>query len=233
MEVIKTVQAKFAREIKSLGLKDCNSDRASRLKGDSEIYQLDSFLDKDGVLRAGGRLHKSYLNDSCKPPVLLPKEERVSLLIIKQRRSQVKRYGAMFTFMSCRAVHIEITNSLTDSFILALRHLIAIRGNVQTIFSDNGGNFIGSENELRWALEEMDKEKLQSFMQASGSDWVTWKRNPPYASHMGGVWDRHIHSARSILSSLMQTYGRSLDEESLATPMAETRGNLEFLTFDN
>ena len=154
----------------------------------------------------------------------------------KPRRSQVKHYGAMFTCMSGWAVHIEITHSLdTDSFTLALRCLIARRGNIQTIFSDNGSNFIGSENELPRALEEMDKEKLNSFMQASGSDWVTWKRNPPYASHMGGVWGYQIHSGHSILSSLMQTHGRSLDEESLATPMAETEGvlNSRPLTTDN
>ena len=70
------------------------------------------------------------------------------------------RYVAMFTRMSCRAVHIEITHPLdTDSFLLALRRLIARGGNVQSIFSDNASNFIGSENELRRALEEMYKEK--------------------------------------------------------------------------
>ena len=63
-------------------------------------------------------------------------------------------------------------------------------------------------------------------MQASGGDWIIWKRNPPYASHMGGIWKRLIHSASSILSSLMQTNGRSFDEESLATLMAETEGIL-------
>ena len=113
-----------------------------------------------------------------------------------------------------------------DSSILALRMLIARRGNVQTIFSDNGSNFSGSGNELRKALEEMDKEKLQSLMQASGGDWITWKSNPPYASHMGGVWERQIHSAGSTLSSQMQTHGRSLDEDSLAMLMAETEGIL-------
>ena len=81
----------------------------------------------------------------------------------------------------------------------------------------------------------MDKEKLQSFMQASGGDWITWKRNPPYASHMGGVWERQIHPARSILSSLMQTHSRSLDEESLAMLMTETEGmlNSQSLTTGN
>ena len=93
-------------------------------------------------------------------------------IIIKQR-SQVKCYGAMFTCMSCQAVHIEITHFLdTDSLILALRCLIAKKREC-TIFSNNGSNFIGSENEMRRAIEEMDKEKFPSFMQASGGDWVT------------------------------------------------------------
>ena len=35
------------------------------------------------MLRLGGRLRKLYLNDDCKHPVLLPKEERITLLIIQ------------------------------------------------------------------------------------------------------------------------------------------------------
>ena len=34
------------------------------------------------MLCVGGRLCKSYLNDGCKHPVLLPKEERVTLFIM-------------------------------------------------------------------------------------------------------------------------------------------------------
>ena len=68
----------------------------------------------------------------------------------------------------------------------------------------------------------MDMEKFQYFMQASGGGWITWKRNPPYASHMGGAWERQIRSVRSILSSLIQIHSRSLDEQSLAALMAET-----------
>ena len=42
--------------------------------------------------------------------------------IVKQRRSDVKRYGTIFTCMTNRALHIEVIFSLdSDSFILALR----------------------------------------------------------------------------------------------------------------
>ena len=59
-------------------------------------------------------------------------------LPVKQRRSKVKRYGAMFACMASRAVHIEATFSLyTDTFILALIQLIARHADVRSIYSDN------------------------------------------------------------------------------------------------
>ena len=55
----------------------------------------------------------------------------------------MKRYGLIFTCFSCRAIHLEMTNSLdTDSFILGLRRFIGCRGPVRSITSDNGGNFV-------------------------------------------------------------------------------------------
>ena len=63
--------------------------------------------------------------------------------IIKQGRKEVKRYGCLFTCLSSRAVHLEVTNSMdTDSFINALRRVIARRGTVACIRSDNGPEFV-------------------------------------------------------------------------------------------
>ena len=99
----------------------------------------------------------------------------------------------MFTCMNSCAVHIEVIHSLdTDTFIQVLRQIIARRGIIRTIYSDNGSNFIGADNELKRAFEEMDNEKIQAFMQEFGGDWIKWKRNPAVASHMDGVWERQI-----------------------------------------
>ena len=87
---------------------------------------------------------------------------------------------------------------------------------------DNGPNLVGAEQELIHAFNEMDHTKIQGFLQNNNADWIKWKRISPATSHMGGIWERQIRSARVILASLLQTHGHSLDEESLQTLMDET-----------
>ena len=99
--------------------------------------------------------------------------------------------------------------------------VIPRRGNIGTIRSDNVSNFIGAENELCKAFNERDHTKINYFLQDNETDWLVWIKNTPTASHMGGVWERQIRSARNILSSLLKTHGRSLNDEALSTLMAE------------
>ena len=70
----------------------------------------------------------------------------------------------LLTCFVSRAVDIETTKSMeTDSFILTLRRFIARRGNVRTIRSDNGSNFVGAERELAKSME-INLSKIQRFM---------------------------------------------------------------------
>ena len=155
---------------------------------------------------------------------------------VKEGRKMLNRYGALFTCLSLRAVHIEVTcNMETDSFIQALRRFIARRGTVRMIRSDNGGNFVGAENEMRRAWEEMDHSKIEGYLNSQSCVWIQWKRNTPVASHMGGVWERQIRTIRSILNSLLKSHTRLLDDESLQTLMAEAEAivNSRPLTVEN
>ncbi|XP_047990029.1 uncharacterized protein LOC125229255 isoform X1 [Leguminivora glycinivorella] len=69
-------------------------------------------------------------------------------------RGRQKRYGMIFTCLTVRAIHIEITESLsTDSAIMALIRMAARRGTPLVLFSDNGTNLRGADNELKMSLK--------------------------------------------------------------------------------
>ena len=110
----------------------------------------------------------------------------------------------------------------TDPFIQALRRLMARRDKVRSISSDNGTTFVGTDNELRKALEEMNQKQVRDYLLRNLTDWITWYKNPPATSHMGGVWEHQIRSARSIFAALLKTHGHSLNDEGLRTLVADT-----------
>ena len=141
---------------------------------------------------------------------------------IKEGRKQMKRYGVLFTCLVSRAIHLETANALTtDTFINALRRFLSHRGPTRQIRSDRGSNFVGAKSELEGALSELDQARIHNFLLESNCDWFEFKMNPPSASHMGGVWERQIRSARNVLASLLQSAGEQSDDESLRTLMCE------------
>ena len=140
----------------------------------------------------------------------------------------MKRYCAIFRCFSLRAVHIEMAATMdTDSFILALRIFLNRRGPVRSIRSDNGGNFIGTENEYSQEFKRMDQSKE--------CDWIIWERNPPYTSHAGGVWERMIKSVRNVFNALLKEHENRLNEEQFQTFMIEAEAivNSRPLTVEN
>ena len=142
--------------------------------------------------------------------------------IVKERRSEVKRYGVLFTCMASRSVHLETANSLdTSSFINALSRFMNRRGAVRQLRSDQGTNFVGARNELKEALSEMNQDHVQEYLLRNGCEWIPFKMNLPHCSHMGGVWERLIRSVRNALEPLLAKIGSQLDDETLRTVMTE------------
>ena len=124
-------------------------------------------------------------------------------------------------FQSC--AHRTANSLKTDAFIYALRRFICRRGPFCQLRSDQGTNFMGARTELAQALAEMDQEKIRTKLLEELCDWISFKMNVPAASHMGGVWEHQIRSARNVLSSLLQKNGRQLDDESLRTLVCEAK----------
>ena len=143
-------------------------------------------------------------------------------LLVKQRRSQVKRYGCLFTCLTSKAIHIELAMDLTtDAFINALRRFLSRRGPVQRFFSENGTNFASAEKTLREALRQWNQHQIEDFLFQKE---IQWTFNPPNASHMGGAWEKMIRSVRRILTSL--TTERTLDDDQLHTFLLEAESIL-------
>ena len=152
-----------------------------------------------------------------KPPFTFVGVDYFGPLEVKKGRSLLKKYGCLFTCLMTRAVHIEIAHSLdTDSKINALRRFISVRGYPEEISSDQGSNFTKADKELKEAIEEWNKHKINYFC---GQKKLEWIFNPSSASHMGGAWERMIHSVRQILKAILKE--QLVTDEVLSTVMAE------------
>ena len=123
----------------------------------------------------------------------------------------------VFTCLTMRAIHIEVAHSLdTDSFINSMRRFIARRGKPELVRSDNGGNFVRGEKELRTAIDGWNQEAISEFLLQSS---VQWNFNPPAGSHHGGVWECCIRTIQKVMNALLKE--QILDDEGLATLMCE------------
>ena len=135
----------------------------------------------------------------------------------RRGRTNVKRYGVLFTCLSIRAIHIEVAHSLdTKSFINALRRFVSRRGTPEEIRSDNGGNFVKGEKELRKAIEGWNQQKIQKSLLQKDIKCIF---NPPAGSHHGGVWERCIRTVRKVFSALIKE--QTMDNEGISTLLCE------------
>ena len=93
----------------------------------------------------------------------LPSRVYFAPWLIEESRRELKRYGVLFTCLSSRAIHLEVSAILeTDSFINALRRFINRRGPVRTIRCDQGNNLVRAKNELQ--LSSMDQTRVRHFL---------------------------------------------------------------------
>ena len=78
-----------------------NGEKKRAAKG-SPLYQLDPFVDSDGVVRIGGRLRRAQLEYGEEHPALLPKSHHVADLVVRHYHSQVHHQGRQITHGAIR-----------------------------------------------------------------------------------------------------------------------------------
>ena len=77
-------------------------------------------MDREGVIRVGGRIDRSNIIEECKHPVILPKESHISRLIAlwcHQRKGHAGR-GMTLNQVRTSGFWIINANSVTRSIIL-------------------------------------------------------------------------------------------------------------------
>ncbi|XP_038111766.1 uncharacterized protein LOC119767368 [Culex quinquefasciatus] len=135
---------------------------------------------------------------------------------VRVGRSSVKRWVALFTCLTVRAVHLEVVHTLsTESCKMAVRRFVARRGSPVEIHSDNGTNFQGASRELKDEIEVIGKNLAETFTNSN----TKWLFIPPSAPHFGGSWERLVKSVKVALRSLCSD--RKPDDETLLTVLAE------------
>ncbi|XP_077275276.1 uncharacterized protein LOC143904452 [Temnothorax americanus] len=96
MRIVKLVQiTAFESELRSLSQK-------RPLDKKSNILSLSPFLDDDGVLRVGGRLRHADLKFSQRHPILLPSNNHITELIIRETHVRLCHAGSQATLYAIR-----------------------------------------------------------------------------------------------------------------------------------
>ena len=87
--------------------------RNSALKRTSSLHKLDRFLDGEGILRVGGRLKNATTPYEVKHPVLIPKNDHVTNLLIRHHHVAQKHQGYGITHNGIRQAGYWVINGRT------------------------------------------------------------------------------------------------------------------------
>ncbi|KAJ8028733.1 hypothetical protein HOLleu_31057 [Holothuria leucospilota] len=102
LKIIKVVQAHgFGKEFEIL--KSVEGKQRRFVSKASSLYGLDPFVDENGVIRVGGRLHTSNLEFNLRHPIVIPKKGHVTRLLIRHFHAVVSHQGRGFTVNEIRA----------------------------------------------------------------------------------------------------------------------------------
>lgn len=117
----------------------------------------------------------------------------------------VKAYIAIFVCLATKAVHIELVGNLSsESFLAALNRMMSRRGKIQHIYTDNGTNFVGANNELKELYRIFQSQTTNSkLIDNTSLEGITWHFIPPNSPHFGGIWEAGVKAIKYHLKRVV------------------------------
>lgn len=285
---IKATQAQyFAEDIINLKKDKLTSNK---------LRKLSPYIDDEGIIRVGGRLQASKLFDDNKHPIVLPRDSRLTTLIVRfshaifghpgsnallsmlqsrywilsgrrvirtvtfscsqchrlkprlvqqamgqlpapriqqvkpfaktgvdyagpfmtktsrlRKAPFVKSYIAAFVCMSTKACHLELVSELTtEAFIAALQRFTSRRGRCSDLYSDQGRNFIGCNNELRRIVKNHAHDcAVQDFC---STQHIQFHFQPPNSPHFGGIFESLVKQVKTHLYRIVGTHSLTFED---------------------
>nr|CAI5838888.1 unnamed protein product [Callosobruchus analis] len=145
---------------------------------------------------------------------------------VKDRKSRGARlnkvYICLFICMSVKAVHIELVSDLTtDAFLAAFNRFSSRRGKPSHVYSDNGTNFLGANNELNdlFNFLEQNSEKIGEQL---AHERVHWHFIPARSPSFGGLWEAGIKSVKHHFKRVIGTQHLTFEEISTVLTQIES-----------
>ncbi|XP_062712285.1 uncharacterized protein LOC115269273 [Aedes albopictus] len=127
---------------------------------------------------------------------------KIHALCVREVKTS-KDYLAVFVCMATKAVHLEAASDLSSrTFIAALKRFIGRRGYPNEIWSDNGTNFVGTDNWLQDLQRSFrnNSRAVDHFLTNQGIKWIF---NPPSAPHRGGIWEAAVKNAKKHILAVV------------------------------
>ena len=117
-------------------------------------------------------------------------------------------------------VHLElVTDRSTDTFLIAFRRYVSLRGNPNNCWFDCGTDFIGVQHYLKELLKDWDIPRIQSVVSEEFLCTFQWSWNVPRASHQNRIVESFIKSVRQTLDATSKN--QALTEDQWKTYLAE------------
>ena len=192
----------------------------------SDIRALNPILFVD-ILVVGGRIRHAPLSKDLRHPVILPLKHRLSDMIlleyhngahlgtewtlsffqnkywIPRARNRLKKIRR--NCVTCKKLYGRSMQQKMADYGGRLLHKCSFAFCCETrvpekVWSDNGTNIVGARSEMSRSMKQLDRSKI---IRAARQKDVEWVFNPPYASHHGGVWERHIRTVRQVMVAVL------------------------------